>query len=289
MIRALGLVLAAGLLLGGSDGDDPLTRPITGTDAARWLQPQGPAQVSGNTWYIGTRRIRQAVIDTGAGLVLIDAGLPESFGTTTAHFAALGLDLRKVRLILVTEAHYDHAGGVAALVRTSGARVAASRWTAAAMRRGISGADDPQGSSLIAYPPQAKVRELRDGQRIRMGSATITAHAMPGHTPGSMGYSWQSCDTGRCRTVLFAASLNPLATGSYTYRANPALVAGMRRTLASLDTAGCDILLTSHPEHSGSDDRLTAALEGKADAFASPGACATLARKYGALLDSQLP
>jgi metallo-beta-lactamase class B len=289
LIRALGLVLAAGLVIGASNGDDPLTRPITGPDAARWLQPQGPARVSGNTWYIGTRRIRQAVIDTGAGLVLIDAGLPESFTTTTAHFAALGLDLRKVRLILVTEAHYDHAGGVAALVRTSGARVAASRWTAAALRRGISGADDPQGSSVIAYPRQTKVRELRDGQRIRMGRTTITAHAMPGHTPGSMGYFWQSCDTGKCRTVLFAASLNPLATGSYTYRANPALVAGMRRTLASLDTAGCDILLTSHPEHSGADDRLTVALEGKADAFASPGACATLARKYGALLDRQLP
>lgn len=289
MIRALGLVLAAGLLLGASDGDDPLTRPITGTDAARWLQPQGPARVSGNTWYIGTRRIRQAVIDTGAGLVLIDAGLPESFATTTAHFAALGLDLRKVRLILVTEAHYDHAGGVAAVVRASGARVAASRWTAAAMRRGISGPDDPQSSSLIAYPPQAKVRALRDGQRIRIGNTTITAHAMPGHTPGSMGYSWQACDAGKCRTILFAASLNPLATGSYTYRANPALVAGMRRTLADLNTAPCDILLTSHPEHSGADDRLTAALAGQANAFASPGACAALARKYGALLDSQLP
>ncbi|WP_168853363.1 MBL fold metallo-hydrolase [Novosphingobium sp. ERN07] len=282
-------MLAAGLLLGASEGDDPLTRPITGTDAPRWLQPQGPAQVSDNTWYIGTRRIRQAVIDTGAGLVLIDAGLPESFATTTAHFAALWLDLRKVRLILVTEAHYDHAGGAAALVRASGARVGASRWTAAAMRRGISGADDPQSSSLIAYPRQAKVRELSDGQRIRMGTTTIIAHAMPGHTPGSMGYSWQSCDAGRCRTVFFAASLNPLATGSYTYRANPALVAGMRGTLARLDTAPCDILLTGHPEHSGADDRLTAALEGKADAFASPGACAALSHKYGALLDSQLP
>lgn len=289
MIRALGIVLAAGLLLGAGDGDDPLTRPITGTDAARWLQPQGPARVTGNTWYIGTRRIRQAVIDTGAGLVLIDGGLPESFATTTAQFATLGLDLRKVRLILVTEAHYDHAGGVPALVRSSGARVAASRWTAAAMRRGISGLDDPQSSSLIAYPRQAKVRELRDGQRIRIGKTTITAHAMPGHTPGSMGYSWQSCNAGKCHTVMFAASLNPLATGSYSYRANPALVAGMRGTLTQLGTAPCDILLTGHPEHSGADDRLTAALDGKADAFASPGACAAMAGKYGALLERQLP
>lgn len=282
--------LAAALLLPGAAPapDDPLTRPITGSDAARWLEPQGPARVFGATWFIGTRRLRQAVIDTGDGLVMIDAGLPESFSTTQAQFAALGLDLRRVRLILVTEAHYDHAGGVAALVRASGARVAASRWTAAAMARGISGDDDPQRSSLLAYPSVRPVRMLRDGERIRVGRVTFTARAMPGHTPGSMGYAWRSCEPGECRAMVFAASLNPLATGAYRYRDRPAVAAGMRAGLDRLAAMPCDVLLTAHPEHSGADARLNAALAGKVDAFRAPDACRAMAGKYRALLARQL-
>lgn len=108
---------------------------------------------------------------------------------------------------------------------------------------------------------------------------------MPGHTLGSMGYAWRACDGTDCRHIVFAASLNPLATGDYRYAQHPELATAMHKTLDRLDQMPCDILLTGHPGHSGADERLAAALAGQVDAFIAPTACRAMAAKYRALLD----
>lgn len=290
MIRTLGLALAAGLLTGAAGGDDPLTRPITGTDAARWLEPDAPLRVLPGLGYVGPRRVKQAVIDTGQGLILIDAGLPEGLPVLRAHLAELGYRIGQVRWLLITEPHYDHAGAVAAIVRESGAHVFASQSTATALQRGISGDEDPQRASLIAYPAVAKVTVVKDGQQLRFGPATITARAMPGHTPGSMGWSWRSCSAASgCIPVFFAASLNSLTAGTYRYRDHPELVAAFRRSLAMLRDEACDVLLSNHAEHSGADLRAMARRSGATpDPMRAPAACKAMADKYAALLDAQL-
>lgn len=289
-MRKPGLVLAAALLIGATRGDDPLTRPITGTAAARWLEPDAPLRVFAGLGYVGPKHVKQAVIDTGKGLVLIDAGLPEGLPVLRAHLAELGYRIDQVKWLLVTEPHYDHAGAIAAVVRESGARVYASASTASALRNGISGDEDPQRASLIAYPPVKTVRVVTDGQRLRFGNVTITARAMPGHTPGSMGWSWQSCATGSdCARAFFAASLNSLTAGTYRYRDHPELVASFRRSLAMLRNEPCDVLLSNHAEHSGADSRAAARRAGVApDPMRAPGACEAMADKYAALLDAQL-
>jgi len=290
LIRTLGLALAAGLLTGAAGGDDPLTRPITGTDAARWLEPDAPLRVLPGLGYVGPRRVKQAVIDTGQGLILIDAGLPEGLPVLRAHLAELGYRIDQVRWLLVTEPHYDHAGAIAAIVRESGARVYASDSAATALRRGLSGDEDPQRASLIAFAPVKNVTVVKDGQRLRLGRITMTARAMPGHTPGSMGWSWRSCSAENgCVPVFFAASLNSLTAGSYRYRDHPELVAAFRHSLAMLHDEPCDILLSNHAEHSGADLRATARRSGASpDPMRSPGACKIMAERYSALLDAEL-
>lgn len=289
-MRTPGLVLAASLLIGAQRGDDPLTRPITGTDAARWLEPDAPLRVFPDLAYVGPKRVKQGVIDTGKGLVLIDAGLPEGLPVLRAHLAGMGYRIDQVKWVLVTEPHYDHAGAIAAVVRESGAQVYASAATARALRQGISGDEDPQRAGLIAYAPVKAVRVARDGQRLRFGQITITARAMPGHTPGSMGWSWQSCHGGTgCARVFFAASLNSLTAGTYRYRDHPELVAQFRRSIAMLRNERCDVLLSNHAEHSGADLRAAARRAGTMpDPMRDPAACKVMADKYAALLDTEL-
>lgn len=289
-MRHTALVLAAGLLIGATGGDDPLTRPITGPDAARWLEPDAPLRVLPGLGYVGPKRVKQAVIDTGKGLILIDAGLPEGLPVLQAHLAEVGYRIDQVKWLLVTEPHYDHAGAIAAVVRESGARVYASASATVALRHGISGDEDPQRASLIAYAPVKTLRVVKDGQRLRFGNVTITARAMPGHTPGSMGWSWQTCTPeGGCARVFFAASLNSLTAGSYRYRDHPELVDGFRRSLAMLRNEPCDVLLSNHAEHSGADLRAAARRAGATpDPMRAPSACKAMADKYAALLDAQL-
>lgn len=289
-MRRAALVLAAGLLIGATGGDDPLTRPITGADAARWLEPDAPLRVFAGLGYVGPKRVKQAVIDTGKGLALIDAGLPEGLPVLRAHLAELGYRINQVKWLLVTEPHYDHAGAIAAVVRESGAQVYASASAAAALRNGISGDEDPQCATLIAYAPVRTVRVVKDGQRLRLGKVPIIARAMPGHTPGSMGWSWQTCTpSDGCAKVFFAASLNSLTAGTYRYRDHPELVAGFRRSIAMLRDEPCDVLLSNHAEHSGADLRAAARRAGiTPDPMRAPGVCKAMADKYTALLDAQL-
>ncbi|NBC36345.1 MBL fold metallo-hydrolase [Novosphingobium sp. FSY-8] len=297
MTRPLLARLSAAALIwlaavGAGPVDDPLTRPIDTANNARWMAPQAPVRVHGGTWLYGSAHLSVGVVDTPQGLVLIDAGLPQSVPVLAQALAARGRRLSDIRAILLTEGHYDHAGGVAAIVRASGARVYGSAWTAATLARGISDEDDPQRATIVPFPPFRGVRVLGDGAVLRIGGVAFTVMATPGHTPGSLSYRWRSCDgagsAGRdCATIVFASSLNPLATGAYRYDApgRAGVVAAFRRGLDRLRAQPCDIVLTTHPEHAEADARLAASIDHPASpAWRDTNGCIALADRFAARL-----
>jgi metallo-beta-lactamase class B len=140
-MRLLSLLLP---LLAAAPSAPADTAPIQCTDCADWNQPQAPFRVYGNTYYVGVRGLSAVLIDTGKGLILLDGALPQSAPRIAANLRTLGFDIRDVRWILGSHAHFDHVGGVAALQRMSGAKVAASPDAARALRTGTAVSDDPQ-------------------------------------------------------------------------------------------------------------------------------------------------
>ena len=66
------------------------------------------------------------LIDTRAGLVLIDGGLPQTAARVEASVVKLGFKLRDVRYLLVSHEHFDRADGLAALQCKTGAPLYAS-------------------------------------------------------------------------------------------------------------------------------------------------------------------
>ena len=270
---------------------DPLLQPIAPDYARRWLGAEAPIKLYGNTWLVGFSGLDVGLISTSDGLVLIDGALPQAVADIEDNIRRLGFRIEDVKYILSTEPHYDHAGGLAALARDTGATVIASPAAAAVLRRGRSSADDPQASSLAAFPPVDRVRAMQDGEVLRLGDVEITARATPGHTPGSMSWSWRSCESGDCKTVVFGSSLNPIASGGYRYSdpANRALLDGFRQTFDNLRAMPCDILLSAHMEQSGGDERLARLRQGvEPNPFIDPTACRTYADRHEALLDRRL-
>lgn len=270
---------------------DPLLRPIVPEYARRWLGAEAPIKLYGNTYLVGFSGLDVALISTSDGLILIDGALPQAVADIEDNIRRLGFRIEDVKYILSTEPHYDHAGGLAALARDSGATVIASPAAAVVLRQGHSGADDPQASTAAAFPPVERVRALLNGEVLRLGDVEITARATPGHTPGSMSWSWRSCEATECKTVVFGSSLNPITSGSYRYSdpANRALLDGFRRTFASLRAMPCDILLSAHMEQSGGDVRLAQLRQGvEPNPFIDPTACRAYADKHEALLDRKL-
>lgn len=270
---------------------DPLLQPIAPEYARRWLGVEMPIKLYGNTYLVGFSGLDVALISTSDGLILIDGALPQAVPAIEDNIRRLGFRIEDVKYILSTEPHYDHAGGLAALARDSGATVIASPAAAAVLRRGRSGADDPQAAWLEPFPAVERVRALRDGEVLRLGDVEITARATPGHTPGSMSWSWRSCENGDCKAVVFGSSLNPIAADGYRFSdpANRALLDGFRSTFASLRAIPCDILLTAHMEQSGGDVRLAQLRQGaQPNPFIDPTACVAYADKHEVLLDRRL-
>jgi metallo-beta-lactamase class B len=79
----------------------------------------------------------------------------------------------------------------------------------------------------------------------------IAPYQTPGHTPGAMSWSWQSCDSaGICKTIVYADSMSPVSSDDYRFSDHPEYVAQYRAGIERLRGLKCDILLTPHPSHS---------------------------------------
>lgn len=258
--------------------------PASSCDACpEWNKQQRPFRVYGNTYYVGPRGLTSVLITSKAGHVLIDGALPESVPQIVANIRALGFRVEDVRLIVNTHVHFDHGGGISELQRLSGAKVAASPWSAEVLTKSGVGKGDPQfgGIRPVALVPRADT--LRDGQTLRVGDIKLTARFTPGHTPGGTSWTWRSCEGRRCLSLVYSDSMTPVAAEGFRFsdsREYPTAVQDFERSFAFLKSTPCDILLTSHPDASGLWQRLEGRERGvRPDPLVSPNACRELAER----------
>lgn len=279
-------VFALSVTTATAQADDPLTRPYPDSacsSCAEWNQPQAPVRIHGNTWYVGTRGLTALLITSPEGHVLIDGALPNSAPLILENVRALGFQAGDIRLILNSHVHFDHAGGIAALQRAAGARVAASVPSAPVLERGTSAVGDPQHGALLDFPPVRNVRRFADGDTLRVGPIAVTAHLTPGHTPGGTTWTWRSCDEAGCLDLVYADSHSAISADGFRFTDSPAYpsaVADFERGFRTLETLSCDILITPHPGGSSLWERLE---KGPA-ALIDRGAC----RRYAAAGRRQL-
>ena len=132
-----------------------------------WNTPHAPFRIFGNTYYVGTAGLSAILITSAGGHVLIDGALPESAPLIEANIRTLGFAVKDVRLLLNSHEHFDHAGGLSALQRASGARVAASPAAARSLTQGHPTPEDPQYASALKarYPPVKEV-EISSSNRV---------------------------------------------------------------------------------------------------------------------------
>jgi phosphoribosyl 1,2-cyclic phosphodiesterase len=125
-----------------------------------WSRTGEPFRVFGNTWFVGGA-LSSILITSDKGHVLIDGGLTQSAPQIAANIAKLGFRLEDVKYILNSHTHYDHAGGIAALQRASGAgsrraRRANARSSVAARWKTIrSSASVPSTTTFPRWPMSA--------------------------------------------------------------------------------------------------------------------------------------
>lgn len=136
-----------------------------------WRIPTGPGAMINSI----------AVAGPDGGLTLVDAGLAYKPSRTRllAGLRAIGAGVEDVREVVVTHAHPDHTGGLAALVARSGAGVAVHERDAVYLRDGRT--PRTSGGRTRRFAKVTPTREFQDGAELPGG---LRAVHVPGHSPG---------------------------------------------------------------------------------------------------------
>ncbi len=245
-----------------------MASPVSAADPPDWSAPIKPFHIAGPVYYVGTRGLAAYLIRSRQGAILLDGTLARNAALVEHNIQSLGVPLRQVRLLINNHAHEDHAGALARIKRDSRARLLASAGDRWALEHGTPRGDTDYG---VRHFPSVKVDGVvGDGQQVRLGDITLTAHLTPGHTPGCTSWSMTVEDGGTPHRVLFLCSITVagnILVGNHAY---PNIVSDYRATFARLATMRADILLTSHPEMAGVLDREARHEAGEGNAFVDP-------------------
>ncbi|HEX5489044.1 MAG TPA: subclass B3 metallo-beta-lactamase [Rhodanobacteraceae bacterium] len=245
-----------------------------------WTAPQKPFRIYGNTWYVGPHGLGVFLVTAPTGDVLIDGGVPGEAPLIESNIRSLGIDLHDIRWILNSHAHSDHAGGIAELVRDTGAKVIASAADAPLLERG--GRDDPEYGDRFPFPPVHVARTATDGGHLHLGDLVLTAHATPGHTRGNTTWTWTSCQGTRCLHMVDVGSLSAPGFRLVGNHRNPNVVADFEHSFGVVAALPCDVPLAPHPDMVDFWARVAKRERGDAQAMLDPTGCRSyseLARK----------
>lgn len=286
MKRTILVLLAAILSIGARHAPRHLN-PVCRNDS-KWTDPSAPFRIFGNTWYVGSCGLSSILITSPAGHVLIDAPLDQNVDLIERNIQRAGFNLKDIKYILFSHAHFDHVGGIARIARDTGATVVGRGADATALEHGHGAPSDPQFRSASSFAPVPHVQRLDDGGLVLLGPLALTPVATTGHTPGSTTWTWQSCDTKNCAQIVYADSLTPVSDREYRFSddaAHPGYLKAFRASIARLDRLECDLLITPHPSASAMWERFgPRARRSPIDLTA----CHELALRSGKALDERL-
>lgn len=152
-----------------------------------------PFKMADDLYYVGDKLVCIHLIRTDEGLILLDAGYPQSKHLLFASIIRLGFDPADVRWIILTHAHTDHFGAANEFRNLYGTKVALSRVDAESMR------EKPFRAvgSFATVPMPVIDRELEDGEIFSFGGKEIRCVLTPGHTLGTMSFFFNVTEGGK--------------------------------------------------------------------------------------------
>lgn len=250
------------------------------TTPAAWLTPVAPLRIADNTWHIGTASITALLVKTPEGAVLLDGGMPQVADHLLANMRELGVAPGDLKLILHSHAHIDHVGPLAAIKKATGAQLVSNAESAVLLQRGDS-QDIHFGDDMVFAPVQVD-RLVQDGETVELGGMTFTAHFTPGHTPGSLSWTWTDRRDGKPLRIAYSDSLSAPGYSLWMNPRFPKIAEAFRSGFAAVRALPCDLLITPHAEASGWD------YTNAEHPNPSPMSCKAYADKAEAAFDAQL-
>ena len=86
-----------------------------------WEKPYQPFCIAGNLYYVGTYDLACYLITTTKGNILINTGLKSSAKQIKKNIETLGFKFSDTKILLTTQAHFDHLSAMAKIKKKTGA------------------------------------------------------------------------------------------------------------------------------------------------------------------------
>jgi metallo-beta-lactamase class B len=240
------------------------------TSAAPAPSPE-PFRIAGNLYSVGAGDETAFLITDKAGMILLDSGPPDSAATVLANVARLGFDPREIRFLLNSQAHQDHAGGLAAIKARTGALMLASSGDAIQLERGGRG-DFAFGDDLLFEPVKVD-RIVRHGEVVRLGEIAITARITPGHTRGCTSWTLPVREGGNILQALFICGASAPGYRLTDNRAYPEIVRDFEASFSAWRRLPCQLFLGAHGSYIGMERKRALLAPGRPNPFVDPGGC----------------
>lgn len=170
---------------------------------ADWSKPYEPFRIAGNLYYVGSYDLASYLVVTSQGNILINTGLADSHTTIKKNIEKLGFKYKDIKILLTTQAHFDHLGAIAAIKKETGAQFWVDAADAQVAKDG--GSSDYELSRLgVSFAPIIPDKLLKDKDIIALGDTRLVLLHHPGHTKGSCSYMLDVKDSSRTYKVLIA-------------------------------------------------------------------------------------
>ncbi len=230
---------------GGEDTRDNVpgyvTNPASAPARDTWYAE--PARVFDNLYFVGGKIHSAWALPTKEGIILIDTIYPyNSEELIIGGMRKLGLDPKNIKYVLVSHAHGDHIGGAEMLQTRYGVRVVMG---------------GPDWDWVAKYPNRYKTMAPKrdivatDGMKITLGDTTVTIWLTPGHTPGTLSYTFTVLDRGKPVNVAYSGGTafnfvnntpDPGIKNFQTY------IDSQKHMAAKAASTGATVLLSNHSE-----------------------------------------
>jgi metallo-beta-lactamase class B len=230
---------------GGEDTRDNvpgyITSPATAPARDTWYAE--PAKVFDNLYFVGGKVHSSWALTTSEGIILFDTIFPyNSEELIVGGLKKVGLDPRNIKYLLVSHAHGDHIGGAEMIQARYKPRVVMG---------------EPDWTAVEKYPNRFKTMAPKrdivatDGMRITLGGTTVTIWLTPGHTPGTLSYTFTVLDRGKPVDVAYSGGTafnfvnntpDPGIRNFQTY------IDSQKRMAEKARASGATVLLSNHSE-----------------------------------------
>ncbi len=212
-----------------------------------------PAKVFDNLYFVGGKIHSAWALTTKEGIILFDTIYPyNSEELIIGGMKKVGLDPANIKYLLISHAHGDHIGG---------AEMLQTRYAKSGMRVVLS---DPDWNLVEKYPNRYKSmapkRDITatDGMKITLGESTVTLTHTPGHTPGTLSYTFQVFDKGRPVNVAYSGGT---AFNFNNRTPDPGIknfqiyIDSQRKFAANAAATGATVLMSNHSEFDIADSK----------------------------------